>query len=211
MLKGVNMPSKTDKSTSKASAKPGRSQRLTLFFFRRPRKTALIWLVIALFGATCYATFLKREGFPSINTPFAIASGSYLAHDPAKVDTDVAKPLSDFLVKQDGVKAIQAQSFGDYYNVIVNYKDGVNSDAKSKALSKAVAARHLLPEKATFKLSPYEFGFTQRGDDLVVSFYNKQGSTNTEDLVAQAQKAAAFIKAKHLPLVHDVSVINPFE
>lgn len=125
--------------------------------------------MLVLFGATCYGTLLKREGFPTIATPFAIASGSYLVNDPAQVDNQVTRPLSDYLLKQDGVKSVQAQSFANFYNVIVSYKDNVNANAKSKQFSQQLAAGKLLPEKATFKLAPFEFGFTQRGDDLVVA------------------------------------------
>jgi len=202
---------KTPATSVPKKAKLTRSQRLSLFFFNRPKKTALIWLVIALFGATCYVTLLKREGFPSINTPFAVAKGSYLVNNPSEVDNQVAKPLSNFLLKQDGVKTVQAQSFSNFYNVMVSYKDNVNSDAKSKSLTKAVEAQNILPAKATFALNPYEFGFTERGDDLVVSFYKVDNSGSTQDLVTNAQTAAAFIKSKNLPLVKDVSVINPLE
>lgn len=191
--------------------KPGRLQRLSLLAFNRPRRTALIWLVLVVFGATCYATLLKREGFPSINTPFAIASGSYLVNDPAKVDNDVAKPLNKYLLQQADVKTVQTQSSGNFYTAIVSYKDGTNADTESKALTKQIAAKQLLPAQATLKFAPYEFGFTQRGDELVVAFYSNDNGANTTDLVAKADKAAAFIRAKHLPLVQDASVINPFE
>ncbi len=186
-------------------------QRVSARSFKHPRQTALIWLVLVLFGATCYGTLLKREGFPSINTPFAIASGSYLVGDPAAMDKEVAKPLSEFLLKQDGVKSVQTQSFANFYNAQVSYKDGVNADTRSAALTKEITGRHLLPERATFKLAPFEFGFTSRGDDLVVSFYSQNNGASTEDLLAHGKQAAAFIKNKHLPLVHDVSVIDPFE
>jgi multidrug efflux pump subunit AcrB len=186
-------------------------QRFSLWFFHRPRKTALIWLVIALFGATCYGTLLKREGFPSINTPYAVAKGSYLVNDPAKVDRDVAKPLNDFVTKQPGVKSVQSQSFGNFYVAYVQYDEKVNADSRSKELTSQINDKHLLPSKATFQLSPFEFGFTERGDDLVVSFYSPNNSASAEELVAQAQKAAAYIQSKHLSLVKDASVINPFE
>lgn len=90
-------------------------QKFSLWFFHRPRKTAVIWLVIALFGAASYGTLLKREGFPSINTPYAISQGSYLVNDPAQVDREVAKPFSNFVTQQDGVKAVQTQSFDNFY------------------------------------------------------------------------------------------------
>jgi multidrug efflux pump subunit AcrB len=191
--------------------KIGRLQRLSLWSFNRPRRTALIWLILVVFGATCYGTLLKREGFPSINTPFAVVSGSYLVNDPAKVDHDVAQPLNDYLLKQKDVKTVQTQSFGNFYNAIVSYKDKVDSNTESSVLSKQIAARKLLPAQATMKFSPYEFGFTQRGDDLVVAFYSDNNTASTEELVAKGEKAAAFIKSNHLPLVHDVSIINPYE
>lgn len=201
----------TTRKKPTTTAKQTHSQRLSLWFFRRPRKTALIWLVIALFGAASYGTLLKREGFPSVATPFAIAKGSYLVHDPARVDREVGKPLSNFLTKQEGVKSVLTQSFSDFYTTIVNYEEGVNSGAASKTISKKLAKQGLLPTQATFQLEPYEFGFTERGDDLAISFYSQDGQASIEELVAQGQQAAAFIQKRNLPLVQDVSVLNPLE
>ncbi len=198
-------------SRAKKPTKVTLLQRLSLASFNRPRKTALVWLVLVLFGATCYGTLLKREGFPSINTPFAIANGSYIVNDPAKVDSDIAKPLSDYLLKQEGVKSVQTQSFDNFYNTIVSYKDNVNSDSRSKQLSQQIDAQNLLPDQATFKIAPFEFGFTKRGDDLVVAFYRDKGRVDAQTLVNKSKLAAAYIKDKNLPLVRDVSVIDPFE
>jgi multidrug efflux pump subunit AcrB len=195
----------------KTVSKKTRLQRLSLWSFNRPRRTALIWLVLVVFGATCYGTLLKREGFPSVNTPFATASGSYLVNDPAKVDNDVAKPLSNFLLKQNDVKTVQTQSSGNFYTAIVSYQEKVNANTESNKLSKQISDQKLLPAQATLKFAPYEFGFTQRGDDLVVAFYSNNDRGSSQELVAQATKAAAFIRSKNLPLVHDASVINPYE
>jgi multidrug efflux pump subunit AcrB len=188
-----------------------RLQRFSLWFFKRPRKTALIWLIVALFGAACYGTLLKREGFPSINTPYAIAKGSYLVHDPAKVDKEVMKPLSNFVMKQDGVKSVQSQSFGDFYVAYVQYDEKVDAKTRSQEISKAVAAQNVIPGKATLDLSPYEFGFTERGDDLVVSFYDPSNKTPTNELVTKAEDFAKLLQAKNLPLVKTASIIDPYE
>lgn len=196
-------------SAKKSDLKP--LQKLSLWFFHRPRKTAIIWLVIALLGAASYGTLLKREGFPSINTPFAIAKGSYLVNDPSQVDKEVAKPFSDFVIDQDGVKAVQTQSFDNFFVMFVQYKEDVNSQTRSSELSKQVEAKEILPSNATFSLTPYEFGFTERGDDLVISFYDPDGKATTEELAAAATKAAAYIEGKNLPLVKDVTIINPYE
>lgn len=185
-------------------------QKLSLWFFHRPTKTALIWLAICLFGVASYTTLLKREGFPAINTPYAIARGSYVVNDASKVDSQVAKPFSQKALKVDGVKATQSQSFPDFYVAFVQYKDSVDAKTKSKEVSGIIKQPGVLPKDATFNLTPYEFGFTERGDDLVVSFYSTD-SANTAQLIAKADEAATFIRNQKLPLIREVSAINPFE
>ncbi|MGZ6005409.1 MAG: efflux RND transporter permease subunit, partial [Candidatus Saccharimonadales bacterium] len=197
--------------SSKTNSNLNYLQKLSLWFFHRPRKTAIIWLLLAVFGISCYATLLKREGFPSINTPFAIVKGTYIVHDPAKVDKDVAKPFSDYVTKQDGVKNVQAQSYSDFYLIYVRYNENVDSKTRSKQIADAVKNNHILPSQATFDMSPYEFGFTERGDNLVVSFYSPNNQANTQDLVAKANDAAKFLNEKHLSLVKSVAIINPYE
>ena len=185
-------------------------QKLTMFFFNRPRKTAVLWLILAVFGVASYTTLLNREGFPAIETPFAVAQGAYLVNDPAKVDQEVAKPLGEFLVKQDGVKTIQSSAQGNFYSVVVSYEEGVNSAAKSSELQNQIASKGLIPQNATLELKPYEFGFTERGDDLVVSFYSKE-DVPLSVLSEKAQKAADYFKSKNLSLVENVSIIKPYQ
>ena len=186
-------------------------QKLSLWSYRNPRKTALIWLVVVLFGAVCYTTLLKREGFPAINTPFALGTGSYFVNDPAKVDNDVAKPLSKYLQDQKGVKSVQTQSFANFYTAIINYKDNTDSKTRSKELSASIASSHILPDNATLNLAPYEFGFTPRGDNLVISVFSQNPNASTQEIAKNADYAAKYINQQHLSLVKDASVISPFE
>ncbi len=188
-----------------------RLQKLSLFFFNRPRRTAFLWLLIVIFGALSYSTLLKREGFPSIETPLALAKGSYLVNDPAKVDQDISKPLSEFLLKKDGVKTVQTQSFDNYYSAQVIYNENVNAESRSSELAREITDSHILPQQATINLEAYKFGFTERGDDLVVAFYAKDSAVPNEKLVEQAKKASGFIKSQNLPLVDGVSALEQYE
>src|SRR3712207_2339392 len=81
---------------SKKSSGNSLFQRISLFFFQRPRHTAILWLLITVFGIASYTTLLKREGFPSVETPLATAQGAYIVNDAAQVDREVSKPLSEF-------------------------------------------------------------------------------------------------------------------
>lgn len=202
---------KKNRSKNKKSAEKLKPlQRLSLFFFTRPRKTALLWLIIAIFGAASYATLLKREGFPSIDTPFAVANGTYLVDNSAKVDREVAGPLSKLLLEQDGVKSVQTQSMGNFYSVITSYEQDVSAVDKTNELKDLIAERNILPEQATFQFEPFKLGFTERGDDMVVSFY-AENEVTAQQLTKKAQAAANFLQDKNLPLVENVSIINPFQ
>lgn len=186
-------------------------QKISLYFFNRPRRTALLWLLVAVFGAASYSVFLKREGFPSVETPFALSQGAYLVNDASKVDQEVARPLSDFILKQSGVDTVQTQSFDNFYVATVGYKEGVDAEKRSADIQKSIEEQNILPDQATGKLEPFRFGFTERGDDLVVSFYSVNNSVPTSQLAQKADQAAAYIKSKNLPAVEYVSMINPFE
>lgn len=186
-------------------------QRLSLFFFKRTRTTVIIWLLVTVFGIASYTTLLDREGFPSINTPFALAQGTYLVNDPQKVDKEVAAPMSEFLLKQSGVKTVQTQSFDNFYTTMVSYNEDVDATTRSQELQKSIEEQNVVPDNATVKLEAFKFGLTERGDDLAISFYAKDANTSTQDLVTAGQKAAEKIKSKNLSLVEEASIISPYE
>lgn len=186
-------------------------QKFSLFFFKRPRATAVILVFVVAFGVASYSTLLKREGFPPIATPLAIANGSYLVNDPAKVDKEVAKPLNNFLVDQKSVKTVQTQSFSNFYQTVIYFNSDVNATRESNKLSNEIKSENIIPPQATFALKPLEIGFTYRGDEIVISYFSVDGKASTEELVAAAKKTAAYIGSKNLPLVQSVSIINPYE
>jgi multidrug efflux pump subunit AcrB len=202
---------KVQRATKKTNIKQNRLQKLSLFFFNKPRLTSILLLTIVAFGALSYATLLKREGFPNIKTPLALTQGAYLVNDAKRVDQEVAKPLSDFLSNQDGVKTVQTQSSDNFYLTTILYEESVDAGARTAELQKQIEEKHIIPSQATGKLEPYKFGFTNRGDDMTVAFYSKANNLSTQELAKKAREAAAFIKSQNLPLVEDVSIIDPFE
>jgi len=110
-------------------------QKLSLWSYSHPRKTALLWMIVMLFGISCYSVLLKREGFPAINPPLSIISGTYLVNDSAKVDKEVASPISKIAKENASTKNADSQSFPNFYNVIVTYKDGTDAKKLAPTLS----------------------------------------------------------------------------
>ncbi len=207
------MAKKTNKPAEPAnpSATPHNLQKFSLFFFTRPRLTAILALLVVCFGILSYTTLLRREGFPSINTPYAMGQGTYFVNSPATVDREVAKPLSDFLLKQPEVKTVQAQSFANFYTVVVAYKENVDSATETTKLQDEIKSQNILPEAATLNFQPFQFGFTQDGDDAVISLADKSGKLTTKQLTAEATEATQFLTNQHLSLVDKFHTISQFE
>ena len=187
--------------------------KLTIFFFGRPRLTAVLWLAVAAFGVASYTTLLKREGFPSVQIPVAIVSGTYLANDPGKVDSEVAKPLAELALQQEGVSAVTSQSAGNFFTTSIQYEEGTDAATASKKLEQTVKDSKKLPESALLQYNVPYFGATG-GDikqvDVALSFYAPT-PVSTEDLNAKAQEAATWLRDKKITGVADVFVKSPYE
>lgn len=184
--------------------------RLSLGMFDRSRTAALIWLVVTIFGVFSYTTLLKREGFPSINIPFSVVNGAYLVDDPAKVDDEVAKPISEALLKDERVSSVDSTAQGNFYTVIVQYKEGTDAQAAGKEISDRIESSKVLPAQASMEFTSPKFGFTERGDDAVISLYSTDPTTTTEELAAEGKKLAAAIKDSNVGGIGDISLVDPY-
>lgn len=187
--------------------------KFTMFFFAKPWLSVGIWLVLIVFGILSYSTLLKREGFPTINVPLAIVQGTYAVNDPAKVDHDVAKPISELALKQKGVSLVQAQSSGSFYVITIQYDESVDAHASAKELKQQIQAKASMPSSASLNISVPYFGVTG-GDakkiDALISLYSKESNASTQALTAQADKAAAYLNAHKPSLVESFFVRTPF-
>lgn len=184
--------------------------RLSLFMFNRSRTVALVWLALTVFGIFSYTSLLKREGFPSVDIPFSVINGTYFVNDPAKVDANVAKPISDMVLDDERVSKVLSTAHGTFYSVVVQYKEGTNAVSVGNELKTKIEKANVLPAQATLSFTTPKFGFTERGDDAVVSVYIGGRPASAEELHAEAEKFVAYAKARNLSAVADISVIDPF-
>ncbi|HEX7964037.1 MAG TPA: efflux RND transporter permease subunit, partial [Candidatus Saccharimonadales bacterium] len=184
--------------------------RFSLFVFDRPGIAAVFWLCLAIFGIASYTTLLQREGFPSVNIPFSIVTGTYFTNNPQKVDESVTGPVSDIILKDSHVKSVQSGAHDNFYTIAVQYKEGTDAGGVGKAIQQRVMDAHVLPPSATIKVDTPKIGFTRRGDDGVVSVYAKHDGVTVEQLAAEGQRVAAFIQSKHFASIDKVSLIDPF-
>ncbi len=218
------MAKKPAKQTPKAKTKAKTSKdikpkdkflpRITLLFFDRPLLTFILWVSIVLFGFLSYTTFLRREGFPSVNIPLNIVTGGYFVNDPIKVDQQAAKPISDIALADKDVKSVSSTSAPNFFSVTIQYKDGTDAQSAAARLEKSVKDSGKIPPQAQIRFNAPYFGATG-GDiqqiDEAISFYDKTGTSSTAQTSAKAEEAATWLKDQHIPGVKDVFVKSPFE
>ncbi|MCA9325440.1 efflux RND transporter permease subunit [Candidatus Saccharibacteria bacterium] len=207
------MKKKTTKSAG-SQAKDKLLPKLSLAFFKHSTSAAILWLLIAVFGVFSYTTLLKREGFPSINIPVVIVSGSYAVNDASKVDSTLAEPISAVALKQDKATSVQATSDGNFFQAYVQYQESVKSEEAQKALEQAVKEQVKLPEGAQLQFSAPYFGVTG-GDskkiDATISLYSTDDSASLQQLNAKAEAAVAYLNKQNLSQVEEFFVQSPFE
>lgn len=153
---------------------------------------------------------MRREGFPSVQIPFSVASGTYVVDDPSVVDSKITKPISEIALKQPNVKSVQSSAQANFFMVFVEYDSGTNADIASKNLEKAINDAKLLPPQAEIEFEKSRFGITDRGDDIVISYYDPQQTKSTDELTKAANEAVKFLKSKNLSMIQDISIIDPF-
>ncbi len=188
--------------------------KLALRVFGRPKTVLIVWLAIVTFGIASYTTLLRREGFPSIDIPVAVVGGTYIVNDPAKVDKDVAKPISELALKQDGVSAVMAQSSDNFVSISVQYKEGTDGPAAAKKLEEAVKAKGNIPPSAKLTYDVPYFGATGGSIekiDAAISFYKSPSSNDTKDLASKAEAAVAYLNAHKPALAENFFIQTPYE
>jgi multidrug efflux pump subunit AcrB len=188
--------------------------KLTIFFFDKALLTAFLWVVLVIFGALSYTTLLRKEGFPSVNIPITIVNGTYFVNDPAKVDTEVAKPIADIALKRSEVKSIEAHSASNFFVIQVQYEEGTDATATAKLLEEEVKTKANVPKAAIVNYGVPYFGATG-GDfeqiDVAVSFYSKDDATPLADVADKAKQAVDWLNSQKLAHVQSVFIKNPYQ
>lgn len=212
--RGETVSKKPAKPASIPEPKDKLLPKLTLTFFKRPRKTALLWVVIVLFGALSYTTFLKREGFPSINIPLVVVNGSYAVDSAAKVDSKLAKPISEVALEQKDVTKVQTTSEGNFFTAMIQYKEDVDAQQAKKDLEQAAKKAGAIPEGAHVEFDAPAFGVTggaKEKIDATISVFSPKNDKSLEELTASATDIAKALNEHKQSQIENFFVQDPFE
>ncbi len=184
-------------------------QRFGLFFYDRRETTLLFWAALVVFGALCYGIFMKRQGFPAVDVPVSVMSGTYFVDSPAAVDRNITGPASQAIGRLPEVKTITARAADNFFLITVEFKEGTSSRAGTDGIQRAIQKAGFLPSQAKVSYKPINATKYVNEFDELVSVYGQSNASNDQTLERRATAIAQALQK--YPGVARASVLKQFE
>lgn len=148
--------------------------KVTDFFFVRWRYTFLLWIFLVGFGAAAYTTLIPREGFPPIQFPVSVVTGTYIVDDKDIVDQDISIPLYDVLKDVAGVTKVTSTSNNNFITSIVFFEDDVDPAIGAQNVGSAIDDADNLPVEADFDVLQIDPAGFLNEFDMLLSVYSTE-------------------------------------
>ncbi len=183
-------------------------QRFGLYFYDRIKTTATLWIALVIFGVLSYGVFMQRQGFPNVEVPISVTSGTYFVNDKAKVDQDVVRPISELVMKQPNVKKVTTTAGDNFFSVVIEYKEGTNAKTAQSAIESSAQTAGFMPKSAEVQYKAINASkFNNQYDVLLSVHQNEDTSAKVlADVAAQTVKDLAGTTG-----VKSLTALNPFK
>ena len=162
---------------------------LSHFFVKYWRFATLLWLALLFTGAITYTSLIKREGFPSIQFPLTVVSGTYFVNDSNQVDTLVAQPLSNALNNLEGIERVDLSAGPNFFTVIAQFEADTNPQSGTEQLRAAIEQSNL-PSEVQLEYTTIDPAAFLNRYDLLLSVYSTDSTTTAGELQETAQRVA---------------------
>lgn len=182
-----------ENDSSRFSGRPEKvtwAQRFGLFFYDRQEMTILFWVTLIIFGVLSYGIFMKRQGFPAVDVPVSVISGTYFVQDPSQVDRDIAQPISNVIDDIPEVEAVTAQGGANFFSVIVEFTEGTSSRSGTKRVQEEIESKASLPPEAAITYKAIDASKYAEEFDALISVYSTKQNHDPQTLERQADTLA---------------------
>lgn len=183
-------------------------QKFGLYFYSNKEVTLVYWLAVIVFGIICYTTLLPRQGFPNVDVPVSVVTGSYFVNDKTIVDAKLAKPAGAITKNITGVKEVNTEASNNFFVMTVEYDGSLTSAEGNQKVKNALSDSPEVPKEATLEFRSIDASRFDEQSDLLLAVYAKDGVTEVQ-LAEQAKKVASKLAVSSA--VKSASYINQFE
>ena len=159
---------------------------------RRWQATFAAMIVVLIAGISAFGFGLDREGFPPINTPISVVSGTYFVDNAKVVDQEVIVSLEAAFSAVEGVISTESVALPSSYSVVVEFESDISSDAGTARL---VALNLDVPAGAAILYNPINAAKLVGQYDSLVSIIGQPNATPAE-LQEQAKQLSTYLSAE---------------
>ena len=164
---------------------------IAMFATEKWRLTLALLFVVVGSGVWAFTSALDREGFPPIDTPVSVVSGTWFVDDAERLDAEVARPLATAFAGVDGVESVETQARPSSFAVVVEFESGIDSKTGTAALAALDAP---VPAGVDIQYNPVNAAKLVGRYDTLVSVVGPPGAT-PRDFDRQADALAASLEA----------------
>jgi multidrug efflux pump subunit AcrB len=116
---------------------------LSLFFIKNARITISIILLFLIVGGLSYSTWLKREGFPSVDVPIVTVKATYAVNDAGVVDREVTSIIEESLLEIEGLESLSSSTNPNGAVLSADFSEGVSAEEGKERIDESLKAASL--------------------------------------------------------------------
>jgi multidrug efflux pump subunit AcrB len=159
---------------------------------RRWQATFAVMIVFVVLGISAFGFGLDREGFPPINTPISVVSGTYFLDDAEKIDAVIIIPLEAAFSEVEGVVSTEATARNSSFSIVVEFEPDISSDVGTQRL---LDLGLTVPDGAQIVYNPVNAAKLVGQFDVLVSITGPLDATPTQ-LQEQAELLSVYLAAE---------------
>ena len=91
------------------------------------KATAALLGVVVIAGLSAFTFGLDREGFPPINTPISVVSGTWFVDDATIVDGQLVRPFKEQFETVEGVVSVDSEARPSSFAIVVEFDSDIDS------------------------------------------------------------------------------------
>ncbi|MGK0479090.1 MAG: multidrug efflux pump subunit AcrB [Ilumatobacter sp.] len=149
-------------------------------------------IVFVVLGISAFGFGLDREGFPPINTPISVVSGTYFLDDAEKIDAVIIIPLEAAFSEVEGVVSTEATARNSSFSIVVEFEPDISSDVGTQRL---LDLGLTVPDGAQIVYNPVNAAKLVGQFDVLVSITGPLDATPTQ-LQEQAELLSVYLAAE---------------
>ncbi len=168
-------------------------QKIGLFFLDKKPVTVVLWLLVVVFGVLSYTSWMRRDGFPSVDVPIALVQVIAFEDSASTVDQKYTLPIIDAAKNEPTIKTVKSSSNDQGASIQLQFNDGTDVALQLKNLESQLVGKLPSTGRVIFvKINASKL--TAEGEDLLISVYG--ANKTTEQLDADGSALALILDGK---------------